>query len=43
VAATAALHAVGYALVRGLPTAAAPLVRMAGLLSAGAGAWLLVG
>jgi urease accessory protein len=43
VAATAALHAMGYALVRGLPVAAAPLVRMAGLLSAGAGAWLLVG
>ncbi|PTQ68284.1 HupE/UreJ family protein [Pseudomonas sp. GV071] len=43
VAATAALHAAGYALVRVLPSAAAPLVRMAGMASAGAGAWLLVG
>ncbi len=40
-AATAALHAVGYALVRVLPLAAAPLVRLAGLGSAGAGLWLL--
>lgn len=30
VAATAALHALGYGLVRGLPQAAAPLVRIAG-------------
>ncbi|XKD40168.1 hypothetical protein PA7078_00215 [Pseudomonas aeruginosa] len=37
VAATAALHAAGYALVRFLPQAAAPLVRLAGLASAGAG------
>lgn len=41
VAATAALHAAGYALVRFLPQAAAPLVRLAGLASAGAGVWLL--
>ena len=40
-AATAALHAVGYALVRYLPQAAAPLVRLFGLGSAGAGFWLL--
>ena len=40
--ATAVLHAVGYALVRQLPRAASPLVRLAGLLSAAAGAWLLV-
>lgn len=37
VAATAALHAAGYALVRFLPQAAAPLVRLAGLASAGWG------
>ncbi|MFF6499606.1 HupE/UreJ family protein, partial [Pseudomonas aeruginosa] len=43
VAATAALHATGYALVRFLPQAAAPLVRLAGLASAGAGVWLLAG
>ncbi|HBO6318276.1 HupE/UreJ family protein, partial [Pseudomonas aeruginosa] len=43
VAATAALHAAGYALVRFLPQAAAPLVRLAGLASAGAGVWLLAG
>lgn len=43
VAATALLHAAGYALVRALPVAAAPLVRIAGAASAGAGAWLLVG
>lgn len=42
VAATAALHAAGYGLVRALPSAAAPLVRIAGAASAGAGAWLLV-
>lgn len=39
--ATAALHAVGYGLARGLPTAAAPLARLAGAVSALAGAWLL--
>lgn len=43
VGATAALHAAGYALVRVLPQAAAPLVRIAGLASAGAGVWLLAG
>ena len=43
VGATAALHAAGYALVRFLPQAAAPLVRVAGLVSAGAGVWLLAG
>jgi urease accessory protein len=43
VAATAALHAIGYALVRTLPLAAAPLVRIAGGASAVAGAWLLAG
>lgn len=41
VAATAALHAAGYALVRVLPQAAAPLVRIAGAASALTGAWLL--
>lgn len=41
VAATAALHGAGYALVRWLPQAAAPLVRVAGAASAGAGLWLL--
>ncbi|MCI8209250.1 protein hupE [Pseudomonas sp. S25] len=41
VAATAALHAAGYAVVRFLPTAAAPLVRIAGAASAAAGVWLL--
>ncbi len=40
-AATAVLHGIGYALVRVLPLAAAPLVRLAGLGSAGAGLWLL--
>lgn len=39
--ATAALHAAGYALVRFLPQAAAPLVRIAGAASAMTGAWLL--
>lgn len=43
VAATAALHASGYALVRLLPQAAAPLVRLAGAGSAMSGAWLLAG
>jgi urease accessory protein len=43
VVATAALHAVGYAVVRFLPVAAAPLVRVAGGASALAGAWLLAG
>jgi urease accessory protein len=42
IAATAALHAAGYGLVRALPRAAAPLVRIAGGASAGAGVWLLV-
>ena len=41
VAATAALHAVGFAAVRFVPRAAAPLVRVAGALSALAGVWLL--
>ena len=41
VVATATLHAIGYALVRFLPRAAAPLVRIAGAASAGAGVWLL--
>ena len=43
VMATAALHAAGYAAVRFLPKAAAPLVRVAGALSALTGAWLLAG
>lgn len=43
VAATALLHAAGYAVVRVLPRAAAPLVRVAGAASAAAGAWLLAG
>ncbi|MFC6337224.1 protein hupE [Pseudomonas sp. CCM 7891] len=42
VAATAVLHAAGYAVVRWLP-AAAPLVRIAGAASAATGAWLLAG
>ncbi|TBU90628.1 HupE/UreJ family protein [Stutzerimonas kirkiae] len=41
VMATAALHAAGFALVRYLPQAAAPLVRILGAASAVAGAWLL--
>jgi len=41
VAATAALHGLGYAVARSLPQAAAPLVRIAGAASAVAGAWLL--
>ena len=43
VVATAALHAAGYAVVRVLPQAAAPLVRVAGAASAVTGAWLLAG
>ena len=43
VIATASLHAAGYALVRVLPQAAAPLVRLAGAASAATGAWLLAG
>ena len=43
VAATAALHAAGYALVRVLPQTAAPLVRLAGAASAATGVWLLAG
>ena len=43
VLATAALHTAGYGLVRVLPQAAAPLVRVAGAVSAGMGAWLLAG
>jgi urease accessory protein len=41
VAATAALHGIGYAVARNLPQVAAPLVRIAGAASALAGAWLL--
>lgn len=41
IVATAALHAIGFALVRFLPSAAAPLVRMAGAASALTGLWLL--
>jgi urease accessory protein len=41
VAATAALHGLGYALVRHLPQAAAPLVRLAGGAAAVTGVWLL--
>ncbi|MCF6758465.1 HupE/UreJ family protein [Pseudomonas balearica] len=41
VAATAALHAAGYAVARSLPQAAAPLVRISGVASALTGAWLL--
>ncbi|MNL71750.1 HupE / UreJ protein [compost metagenome] len=43
VAATVVLHAAGYALVRVLPQAAAPLVRLAGAASAATGVWLLAG
>ena len=43
VVATAALHAAGYAVVRVLPLAAAPLVRLAGAASAATGVWLLAG
>ncbi|MGE6793562.1 HupE/UreJ family protein [Pseudomonas guineae] len=43
VIATAALHASGYALVRLLPHAAAPVVRLLGVASAVTGAWLLTG
>jgi len=41
VVATAALHAAGYALVRVMPQAVAPLIRMAGAASAVTGVWLL--
>lgn len=41
VAATAALHGIGYAVARNLPQVAAPLVRLAGAASALTGAWLL--
>lgn len=41
VAATAALHGIGYVVARNLPQVAAPLVRIAGAASALAGAWLL--
>ncbi|MGY2173409.1 HupE/UreJ family protein [Pseudomonas gingeri] len=43
VMATAALHALGYVVVRVLPQAAAPLVRLAGAASAATGVWLLAG
>ena len=43
VGATAVLHAAGYALLRFLPAAAAPLVRLAGAASAATGVWLLAG
>lgn len=42
IAATALLHAVGYALVRWLPQAAAPLVRLTGVGAAIAGGYLLM-
>lgn len=41
--ATAGLHAAGYALVRSLPHRAAPLVRLAGVIAAVSGAWMLAG
>lgn len=41
VAATAALHGIGYTVARNLPQVAAPLVRIIGVASALAGAWLL--
>lgn len=41
IVATAALHAAGYGLARSLPHTAAPLIRIAGIASALAGAWLL--
>ncbi|MES2818542.1 MAG: HupE/UreJ family protein [Pseudomonadota bacterium] len=40
-AATAGLHGAGFVLVRSLPRATAPLVRLAGAGSAAAGLWLL--
>lgn len=43
VAATAALHAAGYGLARWTPVAGAGLIRIIGLVSAGAGAALLAG
>ncbi len=41
VAASAALHAAGFQLVQRVPAVARPLVRLSGVLTAGAGAWLL--
>ena len=41
IAATAALHGIGYVVARNLPQVATPLVRIAGAASALAGAWLL--
>lgn len=43
VVATVVLHGAGYAVVRVLPRAAAPLVRLAGAASAATGVWLLAG
>jgi urease accessory protein len=43
VIATAALHTGGYLMVRLLPQAAAPLVRLTGAASAVTGVWLLAG
>jgi urease accessory protein len=43
VAATAVLHGLGYAVVRVLPQAAAPLIRLAGAAPAATGVWLLAG
>ena len=43
VGATAALHAAGYAVVRFLPAAAAPVVRIVGAASAVTGIWLFAG
>lgn len=43
VVATAALHSAGFAVVRVMPRAAAPLVRLAGAASAANGVWLLAG
>jgi len=43
VGATAVLHAAGYAVVRFLPAAATPIVRVAGALSAATGVWLFAG
>lgn len=42
-AATATLHGAGYLLVRHVPRSAAPLVRLVGATTAGAGVWLLAG
>ncbi len=41
--ATAGLHAAAYALARSLPHRAAPLVRLAGVIAAVSGAWMLAG